>query len=299
MSGLRYAIFGLLALGAMLAASAVRVVTTTSDLAAIAREVGGDRVQVTSLADPSQDLHRIEPRPSFVTEISRADMVVRIGMDLDTWLNGLLDAARNGKVRDGGAGYVDASAGITPLEVPQGKVDGAQGDIHVYGNPHYWLDPQNGKVIAYNILVGLCRVDAAGTDAYKANYDGFAKAIDTHMEGWSKQMAPLNGTKVVPYHTTWSYFYNRFGLVPAGSVEPKPGIPPSGAYLTKLVNNMKHNNVKIVMTTVYYPGRYADVLRDQAGATVLVLPSSVGGSPAAKDYFGLFDATIAALCGAK
>jgi zinc/manganese transport system substrate-binding protein len=298
MTILRQISLSLVILGAMLSASAIRVVATTTDLAAIARAVGGDRVEVTSLADPTQDLHNIEPRPSFVTDIARADVVVRIGLDLDMWLNGMLQAARNEKVNDGGDGYVDASVGVPLLEVPK-KVDGSMGDIHIYGNPHYWLDPENGKTMAYNILLGFSRVDPDGTEAYKANYDTFVNAIDTHMATWSKQMAPLNGTKVVQYHDMWTYFFNRFGLVSAGTVESKPGIPPSGDYLNKLVNNMKHNNVKIVMTTGYYPSRYTDVLRDQATATVLVLPTSTGGSTETTDYFTLFDVTIAAFCGVK
>jgi zinc/manganese transport system substrate-binding protein len=280
-------------------ALAVNVVTSTPDFADITRQIGGTRVQVDSLARGDQDLHRVEPRPSFVTKLAKADLVVRIGMDLDLWMDALLQAARNANVREGGKGYVDASMGITPLEVPQGKVDGAKGDIHVFGNPHYWLDPANGKVIARNILAGLKRVDAKGADIYQKNYEAFVKRLDAKMADWQKQMAPLKGTKVVTYHTTWSYFNKRFGLILIGTVETKPGIPPSAAYTTTLMADMKKHGVKAVMTTSYYPSRFTDLIHRETGATVLVLPSSVGGSKEATDYFALFDTTIAQMLAVK
>lgn len=283
----------------LLPAAAVRVVTSTPDFADITQQIGGNRVQVESLATGSQDLHRVEPRPSFVTKLSRADMVVRIGMDLDLWMDALLNAARNAKVREGGAGYVDASANITPLEVPTGKVDGAKGDIHIYGNPHYWLDPENGKIIAKNILAGLKRVDAQGAGIYQQNYEAFVKRIDEKMTTWKKQMAPLNGAKVVTYHSTWSYFHKRFGLKLAGMMEEKPGIPPSAAHISDLIKIMKRDKVKIVMTTSYYPSRFTDLVRRETGATILVLPTSAGGSKDAANYFALFDATIAQLTAVK
>ncbi|MHB9110542.1 MAG: metal ABC transporter substrate-binding protein [Armatimonadota bacterium] len=281
------------------ALAAVKVVTTTTDLAAITREVGGSRVQVESLARGDQDLHRVEPRPSFVARLTRAKMIVRVGMDLDTWMDALLQAARNGDIGKGGKGYVDASAGIKPLEVPSGKVDGSKGDIHIYGNPHYWLDPENGKIIARNILAGLKRVDPEGAAVYQQNYDRFVKRIDERMEAWNKRMAPLRGTKVVQYHTTFNYFLHRFGISVAGMLETKPGIPPSAAHVSELIADMKRDKVRIVMTTGYYPARFTDLVRRETGAAVLVLPSSIGGSKAATDYFTLFDTIVEQMRAAK
>ena len=281
------------------AAAVVHVVTSTTDFADITYRIGGERVQVESLASGSQDLHHVEPRPSFVTKLSRADMVVRIGMDLDLWMDSLLAASRNGKVCEGGAGYVNASNGIKAIEVPTGKVDASKGDIHIYGNPHYWLDPMNGKVIAANILAGLKRVDPNGAAEYQQYYDKFVKELDQHMAAWTKAMTPLKGSQVVMYHTTWDYFLRRFGLGLAGMMEVKPGIPPSASHISNLIQTMKNEHVKIVMTTSYYPSRFTDLIHRETGATILVLPSSVGGSKEAWNYFALFDTTIAQMTAIK
>lgn len=286
--------------GTVLPAHAVvRVVTSTTDFADIVRQIGGTRVQVQSLATGSQDLHRIEPRPSFVSQLSRADVVVRIGMDLDLWMDSLIDAARNEKVRAGGAGYLDASAGIKPIEVPSGKIDGSKGDIHIYGNPHYWLDPLNGKIIARNILVVLTRVDPKGATTYQQNYDRFVKELDHRMAEWQQRMAPLKGAQVVTYHTTWNYFLRRFGLELAGTMESKPGIPPSASHVGALMHTMKAADVKVVMTTTYYPNRFTNLIHRETGIPVLVLPSSVDPRAGAENYFALFDTTIAQLAAVK
>lgn len=281
------------------ATAAVRVVTATTDFADITRQIGGNRVQVESLARGDQDLHHVDPRPSSVTKLTNADMVVRIGMDLDLWIDALLQASRNRKVSEGGAGYVNASAGIKPIEVPTGKVDASKGDIHIYGNPHYWLDPESGKTIAKNILAGLKRIDPKGADVYQQNYAQFVKQVDEHMAKWSKAMAPLKGAKVVQYHTTWDYFLRRFGLGVTDMLENKPGIPPSAAHISALIADMKDDKVRIVMTTGYYPSRFTDLIHRETGASVLVLPSSVGGTKEASNYFALFDTTIAQLVAAK
>ncbi len=285
--------------GALPAFGITTVVTASTDLADITRQLGGARVTVDSLARGDQDLHRIEPRPSFVTKLAQADLVVRIGMDLDLWMDALLRSARNAQVREGGKGYVDASAGIAPLEVPTGKVDGASGDIHLYGNPHYWLDPANGKIIAKNILAGLVRVDAGGAEHYRKNYATFCVRLDEKLAAWKKQLEPLQGAKIVTYHTTWSYFNRRFGLVLAGTVEVKPGIPPSASHLNALLGMMKREQVQIVMTTGYYPARFTQLITRETGATAVVLPTSVGGSRDATDYFALFDTTVARLRAVK
>ncbi len=289
-------ILGLLAACAI---AGVDVVTATTDLASITRALGGARVMVESLALPDQDLHRVEPRPSFVTKLARAKMVVRVGMDLDLWMDSLIHASRNAKIRKGAAGYVDASTAIAPLEVPTGKVDGSHGDIHIYGNPHYWLDPENGKVIARSILASLKRVDPAGAQTYQSNYEAFAQRIDARIKDWQARMAPLKGKKVVTYHTTWNYFLKRFGMTLADTVEPKPGIPPSAAHLNGLIADMKREGVTLVMTAGYYPTRFTDLLAREAKATVVTLPTSVGGAKGADDFFSLFDVTITQLRDAK
>lgn len=265
----------------------VRVIAATPDFADITRQIGGARVQVDTLARGDQDLHHVDPRPSFVTKLTSADVVVRIGMDLDLWMDSLLAAARNGKVREGGPGYVDASVGIERLEVPTIKLDPSKGDIHVYGNPHYWLDPANGKIIAGNILGALKRVDPAGAASYDQGYKQFVDALAVHMARWQQQMAPLRGSYFVTYHTTYSYFFHRFGLRLADTMETKPGIPPSAAHVDELVRTMKADHVKAVMTCPYYSTRFTDLVHRETGAAILILPSSTSG-----DYFSLFDTII-------
>jgi len=272
----------------------IHVVAATTDFADITRQIGGARVQVDTLARGDQDLHHVDPRPSFVTKITNADLVVRIGMDLDLWMDSLLAAARNGKVREGGPGYVDASVGIQRLEVPTSKLDPSKGDIHVYGNPHYWLDPENGKIIAGNIGAALKRVDPTGAAAYDQGYQRFIAALDEHMTRWKQQMAPLRGSYFVTYHTTYSYFFHRFGLKLADTMETKPGILPSAAHVDELVRTMKVDHVKAVMTCPYYSTRFTDLVHRETGAAILILPSSTSG-----DYFSLFDTLIAQLLAAQ
>jgi len=300
---MRHILIGI-ALGAVLlcglpAAAALKVITATTDFADIARRVGGNHVQVESLAGGDQDLHHVDPRPSYVTKLANADAVVRIGMNLDLWMDALLQAARNRKVSPGGAGYVDASKGVTIIGVPTEKLDPSKGDIHAYGNPHYWLDPVNGRGIGYSIMLGFVRVDPAHADDYKRNYNAFAKALDDRIAGWKKQMVPLNGACVVQYHTTYDYLYNRFGLKCVGSLESKPGIPPSAAHIRGVIGTMKQNGVKLVMTCPYYSMRFTDMLQQQTGAAILILPSSVGGDKTATDYFALFDTLITRLVAGK
>jgi ABC-type Zn uptake system ZnuABC Zn-binding protein ZnuA len=273
------------------AVAAADVVTTTPELAAIAREVGGNLVRVTSLAKPDQDYHRIEARPSDVTRIARADLFVRVGMDLDMWADALTNAARNPKVQRGGAGYVDASRMIRKIEVPSERITGASGDVHPAGNPHYYLDPGNGKVIAYQILLGLRRVDARNGNAYNANYKRFTDEIDRRMEGWRRALAPYKGKSVVAYHAEWPYFLDRFDLRAFGYLEPRPGVPPSGAHVNNLMQRMKASGVRAVIVPSIYPNRYPNMVARSTGGEVGVTPYSVG-SLGTRTYFEYIDAIV-------
>ena len=210
--GLILAVLMLLVAQAWAVARPVNVVAATPELADITAQVGGSNVSVYSIAKANQDYHMLEPRPSDVSRIARADMVVRIGLDLDMWLDALMNSAGNGKVNRGGSGYVDASVGIAKLEVPREQITGASGDIHVYGNPHYFYDPMNGKVIAHNVLLGLERVDPGNAAAYRANYERFAHEIDRRTAAWQAALAPYKGRSVVIYHDSAIYFLHRFGL---------------------------------------------------------------------------------------
>lgn len=273
------------------ATAAIEVVAATPELADITKQVGGATVSVYSIAKPNQDYHMIEPRPSDVSKIARADMVVRIGLDLDMWLDALMNAAGNARVRKGGPGYVDASIGIPRLEVPREQITGASGDIHVYGNPHYFYDPENGKIVAHNVMEGLIRVSPGNKMAFQSNYNRFADEIDSLTAAWKKELAPHKGDPVVTYHASAVYFLHRFGLVDFGQLEPKPGIPPSASHIGDLIRRMKEHKVTAVVIESVYPKRFPDLIARETGAKYVTVPYSVG-SLGTKSYFDLIDAWV-------
>lgn len=269
----------------------VRVVTTYPELASIVREVGGGRVSASSLARWQDDPHQVTPRPSLALEISRASLFVRIGMDLDLWADDLLVAARNGKVMKGAAGYVDCSKGVRRLEIPTGRVDASQGDIHLYGNPHYLLDPANAKIAAKNIAEGLKRIDPAGANYYDTGYSRFAKQIDEALPHWQKVLSSLKGNPIVTYHKTWAYFLQRFGLREFGTIEPKPGIPPSPGHLRSLMDRMRGDHCKVILIEHFRSRRFPDTVARETGAKVVVAPVMVGAE-GTKDYIGMIDTIV-------
>ncbi|MDP2866835.1 MAG: metal ABC transporter substrate-binding protein [Elusimicrobiota bacterium] len=273
----------------------LKVLTASTDLKYICERIGGAEVKVESLASGDQDLHMVEPRPSMVYKLKKADLVVRVGLDLDMWVDSLINAARNPRLFYGQKGYVDASAGVPLLEKPEGKVDASMGDIHIYGNPHYWLDPSNSKIMAKNILAGFKRAAPDKAGVFEANYAGFVKETDEKLAGWEARMAKYKGLKVITYHSSWPYFAARFGLDVAGHVEPKPGIPPSASHLDGLVKKMKAENVKVILTESYYPRKGPDFLAGKTGAAVVTAAVSAGGAKDDKTYFDVFERVIAGL----
>jgi len=291
MRALLIAVTIILAAVALPAAAAIDIVAATPELADIAKQVGGDKVSVYSIAKPNQDYHVIEPRPSDVSRIARADMVVRVGLDLDLWFDALSNAAGNPKVRKGGPGYVDASVGIARLEVPREQITGASGDIHPYGNPHYFYDPQNGKIIARNILDGLIRVSPANKSVFQSNYDKFADEIDRRTAEWKRELAPFRGENVVTYHQSAIYFLRRFGLKQFGTMEVKPGIPPSASHIADLIKKMKEQKVKAVVVESVYPKRFPDLIQRETGINYVVVPYSVG-SLGTRSYIDMIDTWV-------
>jgi ABC-type Zn uptake system ZnuABC Zn-binding protein ZnuA len=278
------------------AAAPLTIVATTPDLASIAKDVGGARVDVTSLATGVQDPHFIDPRPSFLVKLNRADLLIEGGLDLEVgWLPVLLESARNPRLRLGEPGRLDASQGIQVLGVPAGAVDRSLGDIHGKGNPHYFIDPMNGAIVAETIAQRLCSLDAAGCTAYKANAQAFRGRLDAAMVKWAKTLAPYQGAKIVVYHDSWPYFTKRFGLVTVGYVEPKPGVPPPPSHVSELSDLIKREQVKVIIMEPYHERSIPDLLARQTGATVLVLAPTVGGTPGTDDYVALFDTDVAKL----
>ncbi|MFB0517401.1 MAG: metal ABC transporter substrate-binding protein [Candidatus Neomarinimicrobiota bacterium] len=276
-------------------ADVLRVVTTTTDLADMVMVVGGDRVVVKSLSKGTQDPHLVEPRPSMVMQVKGADMLVRIGMDQDLWAQSIIDAARNSKVMYGGEGYVDASRRIEKLQVPTGRVDMRMGDIHIYGNPHYWLDPANANLILEGITDRLCLLLPKGAEYFRQNSQHYAAKIDSAVTEWQRLMQPFAGARIVTYHNSWIYFATRFNLNIVGYIEPKPGIPPTPSHIAALVEIMKDEQVKVIMIEPYYNLRVAETVADRTGARVLILPSSVGGVEGVDTYLELFDYLISKL----
>jgi ABC-type Zn uptake system ZnuABC Zn-binding protein ZnuA len=278
------------------ALAAVKVVTTTEDLAAIAREVGGDRVEVTALAKGYQDPHYVEPKPSFILAVSRADLLITVGRELEIgWLPTLITSSRNAKVQPGSAGYLDASLNVKILEIPTGQITRAMGDVHPQGNPHYWLDPGNGRLMAQAIRDRLTQLDAAGKGVYQQRYDDFDRRLAAAEKRWDAAMAPYKGTKLVTYHRSWPNFMDRFGLEVMGYVEPKPGIPPSPSHTLELITAMKAQGVKLIVVEPYFDKKTPLAIAAQTGGTVLELAPSVGGEKSVTDYIALFDYDVALL----
>ena len=275
--------------GSLFAANKLKVVTTTQDLASITREVGGDRVDVTSIARGYQDPHFVEPKPSFLLLLKNADLLEVVGLELEIgWLPPLLDQCRNNNIRPGTPGYLDLSQGVEILDRPS-IVNRSMGDVHPLGNPHYWLDPANAVRIAIQVrnrLVQLRPADAAYFDQHLQN---FKVRINDANKRWMAQMAPYRGAKIVDYHPSLPNFAKHFGLDIVGTVEPKPGIPPSPSHTLEIINLIKAQHVKAILMEPYFDRKTPDFVAAQTGAKVVVIYPSVGGKPGLDDYFKLFD----------
>jgi ABC-type Zn uptake system ZnuABC Zn-binding protein ZnuA len=279
------------------ASKPLRVITTTQDLASIAAEIGGGRVQVEALAKGYQDPHFVDAKPSFLVKLRQADLFVQVGRELEAgWVPGLLNSARNARVLPSGTGFVDASRGIPMLEVPS-SVSRAEGDVHPYGNPHYWLDPANGLVIAANIRDGLARVSPADRALFEQRFADFESRLRQRMDAWKKEAAALglSGIRVVTYHRSWPYFAAAFGLAIIDFVEPRPGVPPAPRHTRDLIEAMKAQGVKLLLVEPYFDPKLPRQIARETGAALVVLPPSVGATPEAEDYFSLFETQLALL----
>jgi len=271
--------------GALSAQAKLNVVATLPDLASMARDIGGAEVAVICLGRPGEDPHYIQPKPSYIVALNKADVLIENGLELEIgWLPALLDQTRNGKIRRGAPGRVIANAGVPVLDQPTGPVDRSQGDVHPGGNPHYLLDPECGKIAARNIAAAFKR---AAPDAAMAFDDGLTKLlarIDAAHAEARQLLAPYRGAKVVTYHKSFPYFVESYGLVVVGTVEPKPGIPPAPAHLAALGDRMQSDGVKVILQEQWHETRTPALAAKKAGATVVVLPTQTGGDPAATDY---------------
>ena len=286
-------------MGAIPARAQLNVVTATQDLGSIAQEVGGDKIKVTALAKGYQDPHFVEAKPSFVLTLNKADLLIVVGRDLEIgWLPPLITQSRNAKIQPGANGYLDPSTSAKILELPTGQVTRAMGDVHPLGNPHYWLDPDNGRHIAQAIAGKLSQMDPANAAYFKQREQDFESRLTAAVARWKAQMAPYKGLKVVTYHRSWANFADAFGLDVIGYVEPKPGIPPTPQHTLDVINAMKAQNIKIIMVEPYFDLKTPNSIASNTGGRVLVMPPSVGGVPQAGDYFKLFDYDLGLLLAA-
>jgi zinc/manganese transport system substrate-binding protein len=271
----------------------LKVVTTLTDLQSIVRLIGGDQVDAFAIASGFQNPHFVDPKPSYILKLAHADVFVTVGLDLEIgWVPPLLNSARNAKIQKGGDGYVDGSVNIPLLQVPT-SASREQGDIHIYGNPHYWLDPLNGKIIAKNICDGLARVDPDHRAMFEANLKKFNETIDAKTKEWTAKMRPFAGAKIIAYHNEWPYFEQRFGLKIVDFLEPKPGIPPTPSQLLKVINEIKRDHIKMIITSPYFNTDSADLVARNTGAKVVTLATSVGANDKIKNYYDLFDYDVA------
>ena len=281
------------------AAAQLKVVTSTSDLADIASEVGGNKVTVRHIGEGYQDPHFIEAKPSFVLQLRNADVWAFVGLDLEVgWMPLLLDGARNPKVRPGGSGYVDVSRAIPLLDVPRGAVDRSQGDVHARGNPHYWLDPENGRRIARLFRMKFTELDPKNAAAYDANTKAFEAKLAAAERAWQPELAAIRGKPVVAWHTSWRYLANYTKMNIVGFMEPKPGVPPSPSHLAGLIATIKRTGAKVIIMEPFYSRKTADFVASKTGIKVLLLPPSVGGEKGITNYVQLLRTDIAKLAAA-
>lgn len=280
---------------APLVAAAINVVTTTPDLASLVREIGGDRVEVKSLAKPTEDPHFVDAKPSHIVTLNRATMLVDGGAELELgWLPPLLDNSRNDKIASGAAGRVTASAGIKMRDVPA-TLDRSRGDVHALGNPHFLIDPGNAKIVAANIAAHLTQVDPAGAATYAANLKKFNDAVDAKTAQWEKTLAPFKGAKIVTYHNDFVYFADHFGLKVIGTLEPKPGIAPSPAHVAKTIADMKSNDAHVLLVQPYQNRKTAETVARQTGGVVLDVSQQPGALKNTDTYIAMMDNLVATI----
>jgi zinc/manganese transport system substrate-binding protein len=281
------------AAGASQAASKLYVMTATQDLAALAREAGGDLINVDSIAMGYQDPHFVEPKPSFLLKLQKADVLAVVGLQLEIgWLPPLITQSRNAKIQVGAPGYMDMSGYCQILEIPQGQVTRAMGDVHPLGNPHYWLDPDNGRRIARGIAAKLGDLDPPNSAYYQQRFQDFDKRLSAAEQKWDAEMKPFHGRKVVTYHNSFPNFAKHFGLNVIGYVEPRPGIPPTPSHTIELIGLMKRENCKVILVEPYFDLKTPQSIGRETGAQVVQYLPSVGGEKQVTDYFQLFDYNI-------
>ena len=276
-----------------------RVVTTTEGLAALAREVGGDRIEVQSLSRGVQDPHFVDANPILAVKLRAADLLVDTGLDLEVgWLPPLVQQSRNAAIQPGGARRLTAAEAVPVLDVPTGPVDRSRGDLHPGGNPHFLSDPRRALQVAQALSLRLTRLDPAGAAVYADRTATFTRRVEEALGRWRAALAPLKGRKVLTHHRTLTYLLDWTGLVSAGELEPRPGTPPPPAHLAALVELARSQGIKAVLVEGYYDPRSAELVSRLSGARQVTLPGDVGGDPLARDYLAYLDLVVQRLVAA-
>lgn len=269
--------------------AAIKVVTTLPDLADFTKAIGKERVDVDFIVKGTQNPHYIEVKPSYMMKLRNADIFLQIGMELELWAQQIIDGSRNSRLI-----VVDCSNKIDKLEIPT-VVDASQGDIHRYGNPHYWLDPMNVKIIMQNILEALVKISPNDETYFKTNMDSYLSDLNIKITNWQEELEPFKNSNVITFHKSWTYFAKRFGLNVLDYIEPKPGITPTPSHTLKLIKLIKENEIKIIIVEPFYDDSVPKHIAASANAKVIRLATSVGGIPQANTYFNLIDYNVKTL----
>jgi zinc/manganese transport system substrate-binding protein len=271
----------------------LNVVASTADMAALAQEMGGDRISVESIAKGYQDPHFVEAKPSFLLKLRRADLLVSVGLQLEIgWLPSLIAQSGNPGIQVGAPGYLDASQFSEILDISQGTVTRAEGDVHPMGNPHYWLDPDNGRRIARGIAGKLADLDPGDAPYFQQRFQDFEKRLRMAAQKWEADIKPYRGQKIATYHRSFTYFAKHFGLDVIGYIEPRPGIPPTPGHTIELIRLIKRENCKVLLVEPYFDLKTPQSIGRETGARVIVYLPSVGGEKQVTTYLELFDYNI-------
>jgi zinc/manganese transport system substrate-binding protein len=279
------------------ASAQLRVVATTPDLASVAREIGGDKVNVVALAKPTEDPHYVDAKPSHIVTLNRADALIEGGAELELgWLPPLLENSRNSKISAGAPGRIVASDGVKMLEIPT-SFDRSKGDVHSLGNPHFMIDPVTVRIIARNIANHFAQIDPKSAATYNGNLARFNTKLDAKYAAWQRQLAPYRGARIVTYHKDFVYLAQRFGLTVVDELEPKPGIAPSPAHLAQVIGKMKSTNAKVILVQPFQNRKTAETVARQTGGIVLDVPQQPGAAPNTTTYFDMMDNLVKTLAG--
>lgn len=279
-----------------LAHAKLNVVSSTSEIASITKEIGEDKIDVSSIARGYQDPHYIQAKPSFMVKVNRADLLIYRGLELETgWLPLLIEGSRNPKIFPGQPGHLDLSKAIAPLEIPPQEVDRTMGDVHPLGNPHYHLDPYNGILMAQLITEKLASLDPKHAGLFESNHKRFLLRLQAKINEWKNILDKFKGMEVVTYHKTWSYFLNRFGIKSVADIEIRPGIAPSPKHVARVMDMMTRKNIRVILMANFNDSKDANLVAEKTKSRIVSLPESVGGEPEVIDYISLFDFLVSRL----